>query len=702
METIASKSKPLQLSEAVQIHDTNRYITDDYVATLALNETVNRYSVGINVINSKIGVSSLSEYWHFSLEERNKALETYKELLKRVKTVVHDIEYEEIPMGLIQPIIARAVKDLENGHKERTGVFLVDVNKSEMNVEADWRNSIYGHRYPNGHLATMKSMWNKDEQSKTVVTENFESTRNRVVKYKKSEKEEDMNKYAELSKLAWFNEIRDLIKNKWPLIPVTTITSFIIAFLSVQGKTQESLAHELQNKLQTDPNSIKAQLDVPMYHEYKNESPDNKIAPEHTTSDPKLSELDPGFRVKVEKVLQKLRAIKHDQGKEKGKQKWFPIIADAKRTQEQQNKKVEQGFSQKHDSRHLYGLAVDIVDQRWWWEDEAKNLKHQFWSDLGKIAKEEGLTWGGDWKTIVDVAHIQQDPPKVITEPSANFGEILADTLDIEKGYKHDKNDRGGATNKGITLETYSKWLKKHKLPTNRINMKTIPDAHVNSIYKEEYWDVIHGDQLPPIIAQQLFDFAVNSGNQTAIKKLQSIIDSKRTLARELKQKGEDKLASAIITSGTQTQLKNFPAKSIQVLQQIIGATPDGKPGPKTISALNNYFSTGIKTDGIMGETTIEAVKNYITQNSENQLAQQLLQKREKYLKSSPDWKHFGRGWTKRLNIMESKIPGIDKKPMTMISEPKKRSKNIPERYTYDFKTPQTDLWHYQFPENNV
>ena len=694
MDTIASKSKPLKLYELVQIHDTNRYITDDYGISISLNETVNRYSVGINVVNAKIGVSSLSEYWHFPLDQRDKAIETYNEIVKRVKVAVHDIEYEEIPMGLIQPIIYKAIKDINNEDKERSGIFLVDVNKSEIGVEteADWRSSLYGHRYPDGKLSTMKSMWNKDEDSKSVVTDNVQSSRNRIVKYKKSNEEEEMAKFATTSKLAQFNYIRELLEKilraKWPTVSTAAIMSFIPMFISMPGMTMELLADKAKN----DPKSI-----IDMIPEVQ---PDYSY--EHQG---KIQGLQPEFRQKVEVVLNKL--------KQKG---WQPTVAEGLRTKKEQTEKVKQHRSQTMDSKHLMGLAADIVDHRYGWGDKASDTKYQFWKDLGEIAKSEGLEWGGDWG-FVDVAHIQIAKKETPEQPtvlnlSKTFTSALATTLEIEKGkgkgYVHDKHDRGGATNKGITLQTYLNWLKKHKLPTNRVTMKTIPDAHINSIYKEEYWDVIHGDQLPPLIAQQLFDFAVNSGNQRAIRTLQSMIDSKRTLARELKQKGEDKLASEIITSGIQTQLNNFPAKSVQVLQQIVGAAPDGKPGPKTVAALNKYLATGIKPDGIIGAKTIEAINNYVKQNGENQLANQLLQEREKYLKSLPEWKYFGDGWTDRLNTMESIIQGTGKKPM-----PKQRIRpgGIPERYTSDFRTPQSDIWdsktksaswQYEFPENNV
>jgi hypothetical protein len=54
----------------------------------------------------------------------------------------------------------------------------------------------------------------------------------------------------------------------------------------------------------------------------------------------------------------------------------------------------------------LQSYAADIVDERWGWEGEAKNLNHQFWEDLSRYSKSEGLEWGGDWPKK-DVAPVQ-------------------------------------------------------------------------------------------------------------------------------------------------------------------------------------------------------------------------------------------------------------------------------------------------------
>jgi hypothetical protein len=124
-----------------------------------------------------------------------------------------------------------------------------------------------------------------------------------------------------------------------------------------------------------------------------------------------MESLHPVFRTSVENVLDRLE--------EKG---WKPVVVYGKRTEAQQAELIAEGVGGKK-SWHvpstqgllprgnravdvIRGAAADVIDRRWAWNGPCANKDHQFWKDLGAIAKETGLEWGGDWKKR-DVAHIQ-------------------------------------------------------------------------------------------------------------------------------------------------------------------------------------------------------------------------------------------------------------------------------------------------------
>jgi LysM repeat protein len=122
---------------------------------------------------------------------------------------------------------------------------------------------------------------------------------------------------------------------------------------------------------------------------------EEKKIEETKISDPKLAELKPEFKSKVENVLKDLKA--------KG---WQPKIAEGLRTLEQQKEKVQKGYSKTMNSAHLKGYGADIIDSRYGWSGPAAKLDYKFWKDLGEAAKKQGLVWGGDWK-FVDVGHVE-------------------------------------------------------------------------------------------------------------------------------------------------------------------------------------------------------------------------------------------------------------------------------------------------------
>jgi lysozyme family protein len=92
-----------------------------------------------------------------------------------------------------------------------------------------------------------------------------------------------------------------------------------------------------------------------------------------------------------------------------------------------------------------------------------------------------------------------------------DFDTAFARLIGNEGGYTWNPADPGGETNWGISKRSY---------PDVDIKALTIDQA--KAIYKRDFWDVL-GD-IDDNLKFQVFDFAVNSGVQTAIRKLQRAI----------------------------------------------------------------------------------------------------------------------------------------------------------------------------------
>lgn len=125
-----------------------------------------------------------------------------------------------------------------------------------------------------------------------------------------------------------------------------------------------------------------------------------------------------------------------------------------------------------------------------------------------------------------------------------NFERALAAVLKHEGLWSDHPSDPGGATMKGVTLATY----RRYKPGATKDDLRKISDADLQRIYREGYWDVIRGDDLPPGVDYAVFDFAVNSG----------------------------------------------PSRAAIYLQEIVGVAPDGKIGPLTLAAVDKWDSVAL------------------------------------------------------------------------------------------------------------
>lgn len=176
----------------------------------------------------------------------------------------------------------------------------------------------------------------------------------------------------------------------------------------------------------------------------------------------------------------------------------------------------------------------------------------------------------------------------------ANINKIVPFILRWEGGYVNDPLDRGGETNKGITIAT---WRSKGydcdtKIPTVIVGKKTytnvtkslyeMTEAQWLYVLKSLYWDRWLADKIEnQSIANLLVDWVWASG-----------------------------------------------VHGIKIPQRILGVADDGIVGPKTIAALNA--------------------------RPQEQLFQQLKQARinfcETIVRNSPSQKRFLNGWLNRIN----------------------------------------------------
>ena len=107
----------------------------------------------------------------------------------------------------------------------------------------------------------------------------------------------------------------------------------------------------------------------------------------------------------------------------------------------------------------------------------------------------------------------------------ANFERALKLVLKHEGGFVNNPRDPGGATNKGITIGTFRRYV---NAKATVDDLKRISDAEVSDIYRRQFWNAVQGSVLPSGLDYALFDFAVNSGPDRAIKYVQAAVGVKQ------------------------------------------------------------------------------------------------------------------------------------------------------------------------------
>ena len=124
------------------------------------------------------------------------------------------------------------------------------------------------------------------------------------------------------------------------------------------------------------------------------------------------------------------------------------------------------------------------------------------------------------------------------------FANAFKHVVKEEGGYVNDPADSGGATNRGVTQQTYDRHRDAKNMDRRHVRYLTI--AETEEVY-ELYWKDCKANELPDGINLIHFDFAINAGIRRAAITLQrclgveddGIIGSK-TLAAAQERNSED------------------------------------------------------------------------------------------------------------------------------------------------------------------
>lgn len=104
-------------------------------------------------------------------------------------------------------------------------------------------------------------------------------------------------------------------------------------------------------------------------------------------------------------------------------------------------------------------------------------------------------------------------PPIVIPPATDTWRRSIDFVLRWEGGYVDNPADPGGATNMGITMNTYTRWCQAHGQPSpTKDDLRNLTSEEAKQIYFEWYWLPSHSDSMVWPLCLANFDTAVNAG----------------------------------------------------------------------------------------------------------------------------------------------------------------------------------------------
>ncbi len=131
----------------------------------------------------------------------------------------------------------------------------------------------------------------------------------------------------------------------------------------------------------------------------------------------------------------------------------------------------------------------------------------------------------------------------------ADFTQSYAKLLGFEGGYSNNPRDKGGRTYQGIA-ENFHPREPMWRIINAATHDPEFPDcleknddlqAMVRNFYKTRFWDVWGGDTLPQQVADELFEFFVNSpaGCALAVQRMCNILNNQGSRWPDIEQDGQ-------------------------------------------------------------------------------------------------------------------------------------------------------------------
>jgi hypothetical protein len=127
--------------------DIQRYMYDAYDCRVFITKTATKITVSVSLAHMMYGHVMWQDFWRFNTDEMPAARKTYRQVKSAVDEIFNNFRTAEIPNPNLHAFLREAVRHIDLIHKPTSRIPSVDWAREHDGVK-DWRNSIYGNRYP--------------------------------------------------------------------------------------------------------------------------------------------------------------------------------------------------------------------------------------------------------------------------------------------------------------------------------------------------------------------------------------------------------------------------------------------------------------------------------------------------------------------------------------------------------------------------
>jgi hypothetical protein len=141
------EAKSSQKGWTDSLGDVQRYLYDAYDCRVFITKMAHKATVSLTLAHLQYGHVMYQDFWRYSVDEMTSARKTFQQVKTAVDKVFQDFRTNEIPNPSLHSFLREAVRHIDLEHKPDSRIPFVDWARDKDGVK-DWRNSIYGNRYP--------------------------------------------------------------------------------------------------------------------------------------------------------------------------------------------------------------------------------------------------------------------------------------------------------------------------------------------------------------------------------------------------------------------------------------------------------------------------------------------------------------------------------------------------------------------------